>query len=908
MDPSYQNAGGKALPKRPQSNDFRDQELFSPVDDDEREAAIVQTAMITQLVNDQSYNVDQRESRILAQSQLPPPRQALLPSALDEEVRSAPAWPASQHFHQRSWSRSPSREKVVETAMTLAPPIERDCMPPPLSPRRAISPNPPNPQPAQVAPSAPFPAIAPEAQSDQLSKDNSNESTSWLDTIDESGGSSASSVHSRSSSIGLRRKRIRAASGATEAEFDAALDAAVEAAYDDGFEPVDEGHGQLVEPYVAGDVVSNARRNVELAKQRVREAESEAAVALSKDHEKVRMHEGATGRDRSYSIELEYGEDEAEEEERMLEEMTKGYVMDDFEFGLQSKSALPRQSDSSGFSGTTWKSSIGSNPTTAGTSLSTVAEATVLPSLATQLQSQLPPPPTHPPPLAALPTPPTATAIPPPHPPPTAAPPRPPSFGMTQSQGVRDRRLSGQNAKQLKIETNTKVSGASQGPRTQPSFMPPPVVPGQATDESSNTASAVLQRQSNLGGMSFQPPVSATTQAINRQVSSPFLGSSPADTVPSESPATPALTKVTSYESDGSAPPIPSSPARLLRKVATGPGTLRKNFSSSSLRSRSLSVSIPDISDISPNTPLSSTFVMTGQQRKGPANNAPALPTPTGATFTMNGLPTGGLYLFDSDIHSPNSPGSPNPLAATPPLPLEPCPESFLLRPFWLLRCLYQTLAHPRGGYLSTKLFVPRDVWRVKNVKIKGVEEKVANCDLLTAALLKLARVDTLDADAVLEEMQSLEIVLDQVQTSLSKKLGSEVGAHGSSSLFRGVSPAEEAGSHSETLASKGTNMASKSYLASWRKLRSKNSGVGLTSSILSATTKDGMKETLSMVSLPMTNLHNVRLAKRDVSQVQCTGPNANYMGALARLSDAVQVLGMAFFTSSLHSFDGEKR
>ncbi|KAI9878374.1 MAG: hypothetical protein M1830_001079 [Pleopsidium flavum] len=892
MDPSYQNAGGKALPKRPQSNESRDQELFSHIYDDEQEAPIAQTTMITQLVNGESDNKEQRESQTLAQLQLPSLRQALLPSALNDEVGSASSWPASQHSHQRSWSRSPSREKVVETAMTLAPPMERDCMPPPLSPRRPISPNPSKPPPAQVAPPTSLLASVPEAQPDQYSRDTSNESTSWLDTIDESGGSSASSVHSRSSSIGLRRKRIRAASGATEAEFDAALDAAVEAAYDDGFEPVDEGQGQPVEHSSAGNVVSSARRNVEMAKQRVREAENEAAIALSRDQERLRTHEGATGRDRSYSIELEYGEDEAEEEERMLEEMTKGYVMDDFEFDLQSKSALPRQSDSSGFSGRTWGSSIGSNPTTAGTSLSTVAEATMLPSLVTQLQQQMPPPPTHPPPSAALPTPPTAKTTPPLRPPPITALPRPPSLGISQSQGVRDRRLSGQNAKRLKIETNTKVPGGSLDPRTQPSFVPPPVVPGQATDGSSlHTASADLQSQLNLGGMTFQLPVSATTQAINRQVSSPFLGSSPADTVPSESPATLVLTKVTSYESDGSAPPMPSSPARILRKVATGPGTLRKNFSSSSLKSRSLSVSTPDVSEISPNTPLSSTFAMTGQYRKGPANTAPALPTPTGGTFTLNGLPTGGLYLFDSDIHSPTSPGSPNPLSANPPLPLEPCPESFLLRPFWLLRCIYQTLAHPRGGYLSAKLFVPRDVWRVKNVKIKGVEEKVANCDLLTAALLKLAKVDTLDADAVLEEMQSLEIVLDQVQTSLSKKLGNEVGAHGLSSLFRGVTPAEEAGSHSEALALKGTNMASKSYLASWRKLRSKNSGLGLTSSTLLATTKDGIKETLSMGSLPMTNLHSVRPPKRDVSQVQCTGPNANYMGALARLLDAAQVL-----------------
>ncbi|MCJ1367979.1 hypothetical protein MMC16_007117 [Acarospora aff. strigata] len=891
MDLSYRQTGGKALPKRPKSNESKDQELSSYIDDDEQHAATLQTAMITRIVNDDPYNKQQREPRTRSGTESSRVRRSLLPSPLDETVQIIPGWQSSQHSQQRNRPRSPVREKIKTTAMTLALPMETDCLPPPLSPRRPITPNPPDPQPARGPSSAPLLKSTEQIQANRHSRDNSNGSTSWLDTIDESDGSSASSVHSRSSSIGLRRKRIRAASGATEADFDAALDAAVEAAYDDGFEPVDEGNGQSVEQRVASNVISNARRNVEMAKQRVREAESEAAMVLSRDQHNKATHKRTTARNRSYSIELDYGDDEAEEEERMLEEMTKGYVMDDFEFDMQSKSALPRQSDSSGFSGRTWGSSIGSNPTSAGTSLSTVAEALVLPSLATQLQSQLPPPPAHPPPSSALPAPPVAMPTVSPLPLPTSAPSRPVSSGMSQSQGVRDRRLSGQNAKQLKIETNTELSGGSQGLRTQASLAPPSTMSAQTIDESPNTASTVSHSQSTFGGMSFQAPASATNQAISRQISSPFSESSPADTVPSESPVTPALTKVTSYESDESVPPVPSSPARLLRKVATGPGNLRKNFSSSSLKNRSLSVSTPDISDISPSTPLSSTFAVTGQQRKGPTTTIPALPTPTGGTFTLNGLPTGGVYLFDSDIHSPTSPGSPNPTAVNPPLPLEPCPESSLLRPFWLLRCLYQTLAHPRGGYLSTKLFVPRDVWRVRNVKIKGLEEKVANCDLLTAALLKLSRVNTLDADAVLEEMQSLESVLDQVQVSLSKKLGNEVGVQVSSSLFKGGTTAEEAGSHMDNLPSKSSNLAGKSYLTTWRKLRSKNSAAVPTTAILPLSSKDGVRETMSMSSLPMTNLHNIRPAKRDVSQVQCTGPNANYMGALARLFDAVQVL-----------------
>jgi hypothetical protein len=217
------------------------------------------------------------------------------------------------------------------------------------------------------------------------------------------------------------------------------------------------------------------------------------------------------------------------------------------------------------------------------------------------------------------------------------------------------------------------------------------------------------------------------------------------------------------------------------------------------------------------------------------------------------------------------------------------------------MRCFYQTIAHPRGGYLSTKLFIPRDVWRVKGVKLKNIEDKTANCDMLTAALQKLASVDTNDADAVLDEMQSLELVLDQVQTQLAKKLGNEVGVQSVTALFRdattvgeGAASADGVGKHgSQDHTAKGAVAQGKSYLASWRKLRSKNSGVNLAGMAGGTKGAEVPKDSLVMSTLPMTNLPSIRFAKRDISGVVFEGPNASYMGSLARLFDAVQILGM---------------
>jgi hypothetical protein len=273
--------------------------------------------------------------------------------------------------------------------------------------------------------------------------------------------------------------------------------------------------------------------------------------------------------------------------------------------------------------------------------------------------------------------------------------------------------------------------------------------------------------------------------------------------------------------------------------------------------------------------------------------------TPSVPTFNVDGLPSGGMHLFESDIHSPFSPGSPSPAVTNAPIPLEPCPDSYLLRPFWLMRCFYQTIAHPRGGYLSTKLFIPRDVWRVKGVKLKNIEDKIANCDLLTAALQKLASVDTLDADAMLEEMQAFEVVLDQVQTVLAKKLGNEVGVHSVATLFKEATTVGE-GASMDSISRVATNdhppkstvSQSKSYLTSWRKLRSKNSGVNLASMASTSVKSEVPKDLLVMNTLPMTSLPTIRFAKRDISGVTFEGPNSGYMGSLARLFDAAQILG----------------
>lgn len=205
----------------------------------------------------------------------------------------------------------------------------------------------------------------------------------------------------------------------------------------------------------------------------------------------------------------------------------------------------------------------------------------------------------------------------------------------------------------------------------------------------------------------------------------------------------------------------------------------------------------------------------------------------------------------------------------------------------------------------------------VSNAKLKHLDDKIAYCDLLTSSLLKLGGIDNTDADAVLQEMEKLENVISQVQTNLSKKLGNEVGSQNITSLFkeapastnimsptdivRGDSMADNAGNMSLT-GSGGGKSSSRGYF-SLRKLRGKASDTALAKSYTSVKESggaDGMKlSTVPMTSSLQPPSNRSTKSGRPVTpggvqDVKAEGPNAGYMGALARLCDAVQVLGMS--------------
>ena len=741
-----------------------------------------------------------------------------------------------------------SPQRTARQAGNLHPPMDAQYMPPPLSPRREVPPSPA----AGTATSSGYLNIPDQAGSRQHDRNGSGESLSWLDTVDDAASSHSSS---RLSSMRLDKNQTSTLVDEIEAEFDAALNAAVDAAYDDDL-----------------DLEDTPRPDQKYSKTIIAPRSQQVLGQLNTGHGRADS-DNVTGE--------EYlDEDTTEEEERLLDEMTQGFVFDDFHFDGKSKSALPRQSDSSSFSNRTFSSSVPSTTLTNGTTLSTLAESHEAPK----------PPPTKalpPPPSQAQTAPITAASIAPPLTKdfsPASSPPK--SEHRFSGINLRDRRLSGQSARQLKIETFAPARGTSQPPSRNVAIIPTVDLPQVTDQRAPNTAPLPL---------TTGPPSTSTQATIPI---TPITSVHSGDSATSDSPATPALTQGGSQGSLEDTTGVPSSPYRTNKAMPPPPpAPMRKNLSSSSLRMKNLSVNTNDESPITPNS------AVWPEAKKG----VPPMPTPTHPAYGNPSI-SGGMYLFADHIGAPASPKTPRTPHAldtsNTPLPLEPCPDSFLLRPWWLMRCLYQTIAHPHGGYLSTKLFVPRDIWRVRNVKLKMIEEKVAQCDILTAALLQIAKVDNIDADAVWQELQAFETVLEQVRVVLQKKLGSDVGLSSSANVFK--SPTDEA----EPLSAKTNNFnnssAAKSFASSWRKLRSKSSSATFNNPPAASGSRDPSASHsnagLTMATLPMTSSNNVPTSRHHKPSQKLPPltptqlPNipihhSTYMASLARLFDAAQVL-----------------
>lgn len=912
-----QNRYERSLPPRPVTEEYTDGVSLYTVDDDE-----------STLVPSNAPSLSERNTPV-------PPRRDSLYVAPETTARVPPLRSMPTH-HITPAPLSPIRGSPPRNNIEreLRQPGNRDsfafgaaALSPRFSPRKAADYG------IRRSPSVASSKSSKSFQPTHSRQGSEEGTTSWLNTIDESGSSVG-----EPSPLWLRRNGDSPEPldpiQISDEDFDAQLDAAVEAAYDDGYQ-VDYSYATEEDLLPA---IQSPRENVERAKARVREVEREMELAIQREKERKqkferdRMFHKPTKRDSEIAFFNDDADDESEEE-RMLEEMTRGYTLD-FDFDLGAKSALPRESTStqysdgtlargsmsSGYSsGTTW----GTGHMTTSTSLSTVAETPGTPGIPgdgldelnfdiDDVASPTTVPPMGPPPMGPPPSlPPLPRTSMQPLPPPTNG--LASAATVSKPMGVRARRLSSlaEPPEPLKIETSktpplpiiepgvptTVVQGPSPQippPPSAPANEPPPVPPSPLNADIKSPLIRPLETPT------ISRPPSSHDQDTDSDGPLTMKGGRPPSPTPNLPGASGGLTAVplqkTVSDEGLSTMPRPESPARFgYTPKLQGVPPLRQIHSSASLRSRNI-VS-PDTE--SPQTPMSNLFASssTSNLRKGiPRSTTPGATSGFASMTPLYPPPpsAGGIDIFQNKIHSPNTFGGVmDPSDSDSPATLEPCPSETLSRPFWLMRCFYQTIAHPKGGYISPKLFVPREVWFIKGVKLKAVDEKINACDLVTAALQRLAKCKADQINSIYEEMQLLEYVLDRAQAMLAKKLGSEVGGAGAKSLYGETT---QANGEDNMVTTKTGNIGGGKGYFSLRKLRTKTS-----SNTLGSTYGAGQSigADVSYTNLPMAGAGGVNRAlqpKRDVDSLAFTGPHANYLAALAKLFDAAQVLGEFFF------------
>ncbi len=107
--------------------------------------------------------------------------------------------------------------------------------------------------------------------------------------------------------------------------------------------------------------------------------------------------------------------------------------------------------------------------------------------------------------------------------------------------------------------------------------------------------------------------------------------------------------------------------------------------------------------------------------------------------------------------------------------PLEVVPTSQFLRPYWLLRVLRRVILS--GGYISSRIYVPKLVWSQPGVKFTGLSAKTSAFEqLLIAIKSRVFLAEPLPHDSeglynTVTELKHLSRDLIQIQNNLSKPL-----------------------------------------------------------------------------------------------------------------------------------------
>ncbi|QSL66201.1 hypothetical protein MERGE_000576 [Pneumocystis wakefieldiae] len=106
-------------------------------------------------------------------------------------------------------------------------------------------------------------------------------------------------------------------------------------------------------------------------------------------------------------------------------------------------------------------------------------------------------------------------------------------------------------------------------------------------------------------------------------------------------------------------------------------------------------------------------------------------------------------------------------------------PKDSIEKTYWLMKILQKLLMpfiiKSEGSYITPRLFIPKDIWYVKNVKLKGEEEKIKVCESLIFTLNKIKSLKQDDLQSLIKELAYLDNMVDIFRFWLLKKFGTEV-------------------------------------------------------------------------------------------------------------------------------------
>ncbi|CAG8448845.1 19017_t:CDS:2 [Gigaspora rosea] len=214
--------------------------------------------------------------------------------------------------------------------------------------------------------------------------------------------------------------------------------------------------------------------------------------------------------------------------------------------------------------------------------------------------------------------------------------------------------------------------------------------------------------------------------------------------------------------------PSLSRPARTPRRTTSNPGSAPKKSSTSRFFNHAHSSPSP----LTPGTPWTNSLSFISQPLGSPglSSSTPTFRSDSPTVYSTRTIDSGYASCLVNPYPSPliYDEETGNPIMTNSGISEFP-PNDVHLKPFWLMRLLERTMT--TGGYLTPKLYIPRNLWLQGHAKLASIDAKISSCDVVLNCLLKLSKTSVDDMDVLMKVLEGIEPIIEGLQNSLARKL-----------------------------------------------------------------------------------------------------------------------------------------